>query len=107
MNADIRVRLRWYPPSEGGRQSIPMGVDYRATARIGDDDRYWSVKLLMPESSWAWGEQRDIDILFLVREELEHLLQKGAPIYITEGQRIVAEGVIVEVFLQKKNLGEV
>jgi hypothetical protein len=107
MRADISVRLRWYQPSEGGRQSIPVGLDYRATARIGDDDSYWSVKLFMPDSSWAWDEQRDIDTLFLVREELEQLLKKGAPIYITEGQRIVAEGSIVEVFPQRKSLDEV
>lgn len=97
MDADVRIRLFWRSPWEGGRQSIPVGLDYRATARINDDGEYWSIKLHMPEAPWNWGEQRDIDALFLLRERLDPLLKKGARIYITEGQRIVAEGSIVEV----------
>lgn len=104
MSADIRVNIRWYKPSEGGRQSIPVGLDYRATARIGDNEHYWSIKLLMPNTSWPWDEQREVDALFLVREQLQQLIRKGVSIYITEGQRIVAEGFIVAIFPQENDV---
>jgi hypothetical protein len=38
-----------------------------------------------------------VDIVFLIRDELGTLLQAGAHVSVTEGQRVVAEGEIVDV----------
>lgn len=96
--ADARMRVRWLQPREGGRATIPIGLDYRATARLTDDPIFWSVKLLMATASEPDTDGvQTVDIVFLIRDELGTLLQAGAHVSVTEGQRVVAEGEIVDV----------
>jgi len=99
------LRLRWIPPEQGGRKSVPTGSIYAATARFSENGaEFFSVVLRpLPEKSSAFTLITDVrqgltyDLDFFAPELVVDQLIPGKKIWITEGPSNVAEGTITAI----------
>ncbi len=98
-------RLRWIPPEQGGRKSVPTGSIYAATARFSENgEKFFSVVLRrLPEKFGSLTVIIDVDgglaydLDFFAPELVIDQLIPGKKIWITEGPRNVAEGTITAI----------
>ncbi len=103
------VRLRWRTAEEGGRRSgAPTAPVYAATCvfPLGGEDEVqpgWpamadKLSILLEEVEGARGGDRRYKAGFLVPDLAKPFVHRGAQVLVTEGPKVVAAGVIEEVF---------
>ncbi len=95
---EAKALLRWVPRSEGGRLAIPPGPRYVAVARFEAERSRW------PDEAWSlvceyleapdYGRDHAVRVRFLA-DGPERLLSVGSRFELMEGQRRVADGVVV------------
>ncbi len=91
--------LRWLPPTEGGRRSVPPGPIFAATALVGEQPQapHVSIVIRYREEVPRFDVQFDADIAFLAPELVKDVLARGVQIAVMEGPRRVAEGHVTHV----------
>lgn len=93
--------MRWTPPEEGGRRSVPPGPMFAATARFQDklEEPVGDVSIVMRYRGAAakFGSKFDADIGFLAPDLVLDRLAAGDRFAVMEGQKPVAEGVMKKV----------
>ncbi|TDB77086.1 hypothetical protein [Micromonospora sp. KC721] len=99
--------LTWIPADNGGRRSGPPTAPvYSATAafRLGDDTQPgWpavadQVSILLQRMSQLPTETENVKVGFLFPELAAPFVKPGAEFVVLEGPKVVATGVIKEVF---------
>jgi hypothetical protein len=89
--------VRWLPPDEGGRRSVPPGPSYAATARISEREEDVSIVIRYRGQVPTFGAEFDADIAFLAPELVRELLAAGVQLALMEGPRRVAAGRVTRV----------
>jgi hypothetical protein len=96
------TQLRWLTPGEGGRQQLPLGPSYAATARFAEDpdERLFSVVLDLASARADEQILQEADLRLLFPERLPDVREKllpGSRLLVTEGRRVVAECKVLSV----------
>jgi hypothetical protein len=96
------VSLNWRSAEQGGRKRTIAAPDYAATVYFADGDKHlFSVVLHFPTKLQddikipARLDRADMD--FLVPSVVVSRLEKGIKFNVTEGSRVVAEGIVLSV----------
>jgi hypothetical protein len=103
--------LNWVPAAKGGRRTGPPTAPvYSATAafRLGDEARIhpgWpttadQVSILLQRMSQPPAETEIVKVGFLFPELAAPYVQPGVEFVVLEGPRVVATGIIKEVYRQ-------
>jgi hypothetical protein len=103
--------LAWVSPEKGGRRSGPPTAPvYSATAafRLGDETEVhpgWpstadQVSILLQRISQRPADVEDVKVGFLFPEIVTDYVRPGAEFVVLEGPKVVATGVIKEVYQQ-------
>lgn len=103
--------LTWVPATKGGRRSGPPTAPvYSATAafRLGDDAEIhpgWptttdQVSILLQRMSQPPAETESVKVGFLFPELAAPYVQPGVGFVVLEGPKVVATGIIKEVYRQ-------
>jgi hypothetical protein len=89
--------LSWLSLEEGGREKLPSGNIYAATAKFSEQsDEFFSV-VLREVHQPRYSSQIRYDLDFFAQELVADKLSPGTKLWITEGPRTVAHGEIVSV----------
>jgi hypothetical protein len=104
--------ISWLSLEEGGREKPPSGTIYAATAKFAElSDEFFSVVLrpFNPQSPGQDKENAEVhwlrltafpkkyDLDFFAPELVADRLSPGTKLWLTEGQRTVAQGEIMSV----------
>ena len=96
MKKTVQAHINWTLPEYGGRRNIlPVGMRYCPIIVFESeqfDKTLWSAELYNIEID---GRSSVADVSYLVDEAPFHLLKQGNEFLLYEGQRVVAEGVVV------------
>ena len=69
---------------------------YRPMIKIRDDDMYNSCELIFKNQDSVFsGEEIDVDIIFLIQDNVIDYLYKGKVFLLYEGQTIIGHGIII------------
>ena len=90
-----RATLRWLTPEEGGRQTIPPGPLFAATANFDTGTRDLSIVMQYKTDAPTFGEDFDANIGFLVPGLAADDLKPGARFTLLEGPHTVAVGTVI------------
>jgi hypothetical protein len=94
-NQGVKARLSWIPMSSGGRSILPVGIRYcplLVMSRGDDTGVSWSASVFNKEID---GGDSIATVAYLVDNAPHHLLKEGAEFALYEGQKIVAQGVVL------------
>jgi hypothetical protein len=94
------ARIRWLPPSEGGRGSPPAGPIYAATAHFADEPYQFSVVLRSTNKGAGVVGEEEVDLNLLAPDRLPDVVARIVPntrLFIMEGARTVAECELLSV----------
>lgn len=96
-----RGRVRWLPPMQGGRLSLPAGPVYAATAGFGDGapgqyDEQLSIVLRFRQGTASYHDS-DVEIDFLARDVALTRIHPGSTLTVFEGRRPVAKVRVTDV----------
>ena len=105
MSKSVRARVRWVPPEEGGRLSLPSGKQYATVSRFAEDadtwlQEAWSIVLEFDESPSGWSNPCLAQARFLVEEAPVDRLKPGRTFELYEGRKKIA---VVEVLVQRQH----
>ena len=95
----VKVLLFWLRRNEGGRVQPPHGKKYSTVIRFcsrgsDGDSSAWSVVLELGSLNQPCLTMF-AEMSFLAKQAPSDALQDGFPFEITEGDRVVAKGVVV------------
>ena len=96
---NVKARIRWQSPSEGGRNLPPCGPKYSTVARFPEDEANWPDKVWSLVLEWQTTQTPEwemvADVHFLVSEAPQELLHEGAVFKLYEGHKCVAVGEVI------------
>jgi hypothetical protein len=98
MKKQVRAKIYWLSPEEGGRSSLPIGLRYVTVATFADGPELppilWSL-VVEASVSFKQNEWNRVVVSFLNPENApHHLLKQGQRFQLYEGKRLVATGEI-------------
>ncbi|MDR0197948.1 MAG: hypothetical protein LBI36_07015 [Oscillospiraceae bacterium] len=92
----VKAHISWVPFEEGGRKRIlPVGMRYCPIIVFEFETApktLWSAEVY---NTAITGNASVADVSYLADDAPYHLLQPRSKFFLYEGQRVVAEGVIV------------
>jgi len=96
MKKFVQASIDWTPPEEGGRRVVmPITMRYCPVIvfdREQSGDTLWSAEVYNTEVE---GRHSTAKVSFLMDEAPFHLLSQGNRFSLFEGQRVVAQGVVL------------
>lgn len=96
MGKYFSAQIDWISLENGGRKTIPPdGTRYSPIIKVADKDFYgdWSVDFICTKI--INGNQMIVNLSFLSPNAPESMLEKGKKIYLLEGDKKVATGLIL------------
>lgn len=95
---DALIKLIWSTEQEGGRKRIPKGQFFAANVRFEGNKLLWSIVIFLNNKGPDEMRRQNVEVGFLVRENLEDNLVPGKRVFIYEGpNKLIAEGEILSV----------
>jgi hypothetical protein len=99
MSKSVKARITWFTPDQGGRSTLPSGLQYSTVGRFAAQGAEWEKNAwsLVVEFTEAprFAPTHLAQVKFLVPEGPAELLTSGNTFDLLEGSRVVATGVIV------------
>ena len=96
MKKSVKANVEWLALEEGGRRNIlPVGMRYCPHIVFEAEqkgDTVWSAEIYNTEIN---GRTSTADVSYLFDNAPFHLLEAGKKFFLYEGQKMVAEGVVV------------
>jgi hypothetical protein len=96
---NVKARIRWLPPEEGGRATPPVGPVYSTAAKFKQLAARW------PQEAWSvviefidppdMEGRMTVGIRMLVEGAPENLLEPGSAFELFEGRHCVAIGEVL------------
>jgi len=97
MKKNVRGILTWIPLEEGGRKvAVSKGIRYCPIISFSEnrEPEEWSADIIIIETD---GNKKSVvDLTFLLDNAPFELLQKDVAFRLFEGNKLVANGVVVE-----------
>ncbi len=97
MSNPIKAKIRWLTSEEGGRKNPPCGRRYAATFELPNNNKELCSIIIYLDGAQKGNvsDQEAVGVGFLAEDIIKPKLYAGAPLKITEGNRVVAECTIV------------
>jgi hypothetical protein len=96
MKKAVRAKINWTPLKDGGRKNIlPIGMRYCPIIVFEAEqtgETLWRAEVYNTSVN---GRTSVADVSYLVDDAPYHLLQPGNEFLLYEGQRAVAQGVVM------------
>lgn len=99
MNHSVKARLTWLTAGKGGRSTPPAGPRYSTVTHFSAQGTDWKkdawslvVEFTQPPDA---SLSHPVQVTFLIPDGPAHLLTSGNSFELLEGDRVVAEGVIL------------